>query len=320
VPDLRPLGSTGLSVHAIGLGTNTFGWSADEEAAFAVLDAYVAAGGNLIDTAHTYPGWAPGREGGESETMIGHWLAARPGMRERVIIATKVGMAGGRFAKGLRREQILEWVEGSLTRLGVDRIDLFYTHEDDPDTPLRETLSTLDELVRRGVVAHLGASNLPPQRLAESLRIADAEGWIRYTVLQPAYNMVRRDMFEGAMRDLCLAENIAVVPYPALAGGFLTGKYRPGSAPAASVRARGAQRLADSPYGARVLEAVDRVAAAHGATPGQVAIAWLIAQPAITSVLASATTPDQVRDFMPGADLMLGADEIAELTAASATG
>lgn len=320
MPDLRPLGSTGLSVHPIGLGTNTFGWSADEEAAFAVLDAYVAAGGNLIDTAHTYPGWAPGREGGESETMIGHWLAARPGMRERVIIATKVGMAGGRFAKGLRREQILEWVEGSLARLGVDRIDLFYTHEDDPDTPLRETLSTLDELVRRGVVAHLGASNLPPQRLAESLRMADAEGWTRYTVLQPAYNMVRRDMFEGPMRDLCLAEGIAVVPYPALAGGFLTGKYRSGSAPATSVRAGGAQRLADSPYGARVLEAVDGVAAAHGATPGQVAISWLIAQPAITSVLASATTPDQVRDFMPGADLMLGADEIAALTAASSTG
>ena len=320
MPDLRPLGSTGLSVHPIGLGTNTFGWSADEEAAFAVLDAYVAAGGNLIDTAHTYPGWAPGREGGESETMIGHWLAARPGMRERVIIATKVGMAGGRFAKGLRREQILEWVEGSLARLGVDRIDLFYTHEDDPDTPLRETLSTLDELVRRGVVAHLGASNLPPQRLAESLRMADAEGWTRYTVLQPAYNMVRRDMFEGPMRDLCLAEGIAVVPYPALAGGFLTGTYRSGSAPATSVRAGGAQRLADSPYGARVLEAVDGVAAAHGATPGQVAISWLIAQPAITSVLASATTPDQVRDFMPGADLMLGADEIAALTAASSTG
>jgi aryl-alcohol dehydrogenase-like predicted oxidoreductase len=320
VPELRPLGSTGLAVHPIGLGTNTFGWSADEDAAFAVLDAYVAAGGNLIDTAHTYPGWAPGREGGESETMIGRWLAARPGMRERVVIATKVGMAGGRFAKGLRRDQILEWVEGSLTRLGVDRIDLFYTHEDDPGTPLRETLSTLDDLVRRGVVAHLGASNLPPERLAESLRICDDEGWARYAVLQPAYNMVRRDLFEGPMRDLCLAEGIAVVPYPALAGGFLTGKYRPGGTPPASVRARGAQALADEPFGRRVLGALDEVAAAHGATPGQVAIAWLIAQPAITSALASATGPDQVRDFMPGADLTLEPGELAQLTAASDPG
>lgn len=314
---MRPLGSTGLSVHPIGLGTNTFGWSADEEAAFAVLDAYVAAGGNLIDTAHTYPGWAPGREGGESETMIGNWLRARPGMRERVVIATKVGMAGGRFAKGLHRGQILEWVDGSLTRLGVDRIDLFYTHEDDPDTPLRETLSTLDELVRHGVVSHLGASNLPPERLAESLRIADAEGWARYAVLQPAYNLVRRDLFEGEMRDLCLAEGIAVVPYPALAGGFLTGKYRPGDEPPPGVRARGAQALADSPFGVRVLDALDRIAAAHDATPGQVAIAWLIARPAVTSALASATTAEQVREFMPAAGLSLTPDQTVTLERAS---
>jgi aryl-alcohol dehydrogenase-like predicted oxidoreductase len=317
---MRPLGSTGLSVHPIGLGTNTFGWSADEEAAFSVLDAYVAAGGNLIDTAHTYPGWAPGREGGESESIIGRWLASRPGMRERVVIATKVGMAGGRFAKGLRRGQILDWIEGSLTRLGVDRIDIFYTHEDDPDTPLRETLSTLDELVRRGVVSHLGASNLPPERLAESLRIADAGGWTRYTVLQPAYNLVRRDLFEGEMRDLCLTEGIAVVPYPALAGGFLTGKYRRGGAPPPGVRARGAQALADSPVGVRLLDVLDRVAAAHGATPGQVAIAWLIAQPAVTSALVSGTGAEQVREFMPAADLSLTGEEIADLGRGSEKG
>jgi aryl-alcohol dehydrogenase-like predicted oxidoreductase len=320
MPELRPLSDTGLSVHPVGLGTNTFGWSADEEAAHAVLDAYVAAGGNHIDTAHTYPGWAPGRNGGESEEMIGRWLAANPAMRERMVIATKMGMAGGRFEKGLRRAQIIPWVEGSLRRLQVERLDLLYTHEDDAATPLEETLATLDDLVRQGLVGHLGASNLPPERLAESLRICAENGWARYRVLQPRYSLAARFEFEGPMSALCRDEGIAVVPYPALAGGFLTGKYRPGTQGPAGVRRSGAQRLADSPRGAAILDALDEVAATHGATPAQIAIAWLIARPAVTSALASATDPEQVVEFMAGADITLAPDQMQRLTAAAAPG
>ena len=313
MPDRRPLGATGLEVHPVGLGTNVFGWSADEDAAFAVLDAYAAAGGNHIDTAHTYPGWAPGREGGESEAIIGRWLAANPGMRERMVIATKVGMAGGRFEKGLRREQVLGWIEGCLERLGVDRIDLFYAHEDDYDTPLEETLGALDELVRRGAVAHLGASNIGAGRLTEALRISDRNGWARYEVLQPGYNLIRREGYEEALATLCRVEGLAVVPYPALAGGFLTGKYRPGAPPPGGVRAAGAQATADSPRGGAVLEALDRVAGEAGATPAQVAIAWLLARPGVASALASATRPEQVAEVMPAAGLQLTAAQVAAL-------
>jgi aryl-alcohol dehydrogenase-like predicted oxidoreductase len=315
----RPLGSTGLSVHPVGLGTNTFGWSADEEAAHAVLDAYAQAGGNHIDTAHTYPGWVPGREGGESEEMIGNWLASRPAVRERMVIATKVGMAAGRFEKGLRGDQIAHWIEGCLQRLGVDRIDLFYTHEDDWETPLEETLEALDGLVRRGVVAHLGASNISAPRLAQALRISDANGWARYAVLQPGYNLVRRDAYEGELADLCVAEGLAVCPYPALAGGFLTGKYRAGREPQRSVRARRAQAAAESPQGQAVLAELDRIAEVHGATPGQVAVAWLLTRPAVTSALVSATRPEQIAEIMPAAGLRLSERHLAGLTAAAAT-
>lgn len=316
----RPLGATGLAVHPIGLGTNTFGWSAEREAAFAVLDAYVAAGGNLIDTAHTYPGWAPGREGGESEAIIGQWLAARPGMRERVVIATKIGMAGGRFAKGLRRAQILPWVADCRERLGVERIDLLYTHEDDPDTPLIETLGALNELVAEGAVAHLGASNLPPERLERSREICAREGWAPYAVLQPAYNLIQRTPFEGRMRAVCLDHAVAVVPYPALAGGFLTGKYRPGTAPPPGVRAAGAQALADSPAGQRVLAALDRVGGECGASPAQVALAWLIGRPTVAAALVSATGAEQVAEFMRAPLVGLSDAQIAHLEAASDAG
>lgn len=317
MPEPRTLGSTGLRVHPVGLGTNSFGWGADEPAAFAVLDAYAQAGGNHIDTAHTYPGWAPGCEGGESEAIIGRWLTARPGMRERVVIATKVGMAGGRFEKGLRREQIERWVEGCLGRLGVEHIDLLYAHEDDPDTPLEETLGALNDLVAAGTVGHLGASNIGVPRLTEALRVGERNGWARYEVLQPAYNLVRRDGYEGSLDRVCTLEGLAVVPYPALAGGFLTGKYRPGLPPPAGVRAQGGQALADTPRGGRVLEELDRLAEAHGATPAQVAVAWLLSRPNIASALASATRAEQVTELMPAADLRLDDREVAALAAAA---
>lgn len=315
--DIRPLGATGLTTTTLALGTNTFGWSADEPTAHAILDAYTAGGGTHIDTAHTYPGWAPGREGGESESMIGSWLAARPGMRDRVLIATKMGMAGGRFEKGLRRDQILRWVEGSLARLGIDRIDLLYTHEDDPDTPLEETLGTLDELVREGVVGHLGASNLPPERLAASLDLCAREGWAAYAVLQPHYNLLHRYGFEGAMQALCAARGIAVVPYPALAGGYLTGKYRPGQALPESVRVPGVRRELQA-RGDGLLTTLDAVAGEVGATPAQVAVAWVAAQPTIAAVLAGATSVAQVTELLPAMDLALGDERLQRLREAAA--
>ncbi len=312
---LRPLGRTGLDVSTLCLGTNSLGWGADEATSFAILDAYVAGGGNFIDTAHTYSGWVPGNEGGESETIIGRWIAQR-GRSDDLVIATKVGMAGGRFEKGLGRDQILRWVEGCLARLQVERIDLFYTHEDDPGTPLEETLGTLDELVRQGVLGHLGASNLPAERLAESLRICDERGWARYAVVQPHYNLLDRTDYEGPFADLCVAEGLAVAPYPALGGGFLTGKYRPGKPAPESVRAGGAQAQL-TPRGIAILETLDRVAAAHGATPGQVAIAWVLTRPAIVSALASATSVAQVQELLPAMDLRLDAGQVRDLEAAS---
>lgn len=312
----RPLGATGLEVSPLCLGTNSLGWAADEPTSFDILDAYVAGGGNFLDTAHTYSGWVPGNEGGESETIIGRWLADR-GRPDDLVIATKVGMAGGRFEKGLRRDQILGWVEGCLARLQVDRIDLFYTHEDDPGTPLEETLGTLDELVRQGVVSHLGASNLSAGRLAESLRIADEHEWARYSVVQPHYNLLDRAGYEGPFADLCVARGLAVAPYPALGGGFLTGKYRPGTPPPQSVRAGGAGARLDA-RGIAILEALDRVAAAHGATPGQVAIAWVLTRPAIVAALASASSAAQVHELLPALDIRLDAGQVRDLEDASA--
>lgn len=313
---LRPLSDTGLDVSTLCLGTNSLGWTADEPTSFQVLDAYVAGGGNFLDTAHTYSAWAPGNEAGESETIIGRWIAQR-GHHDDVVIATKVGMEGGRFRKGLSRDQILRGAEGCLERLQVDRIDLFYTHQDDPDTPLEETLGALDELVRDGRVAHLGASNLSTERLAESLRIAGERGWARYRVVQPRYNLLDRADYEGPFRDLCVAENIAVAPYPALAGGFLTGKYRPGLPLPQTQRAGGAQSLLDE-RGIAILETLDRVAAAHGVTVGQVAIAWVLTRPGIVAALASATSAAQVAELLPAMALTLTPSELVDLEAVSA--
>jgi aryl-alcohol dehydrogenase-like predicted oxidoreductase len=313
----RPLGRSGLDLSPLCLGGNVFGWSADEETSHAVLDAYVAAGGNAIDSANIYSGWVPGNRGGESETIIGRWLAGRDD-REELVIATKVGMAGGEHPKGLARDHVVRGAEGSLRRLGVDRIDLYYAHEDDAGTPLDETLAAFGELIDQGVVRAIAASNYSAGRLAEALEISAREGLARFEGVQEAYNLLDRDRYEGAVEDLCAREGLGAAAYFALARGFLSGKYRPGAPVPASPRAEGVARAYLNERGFAVLAAVDEVAAAHVATQAQVALAWIMARPTLTCAVASATSVDQVRELAGAMDLELTPDEISRLDAAGA--
>ena len=299
---MTTIADTELDVFPLCLGGNVFGWTADEDASFAVLDAYTEAGGNFIDTADLYAG-------GESEKIIGRWLARR-GRHDDLVIATKVGMAGDRA--NLRADTIRAAAEDSLKSLGVDHIDLYYAHRDDLGTPMEESLGAFDDLVREGKVRHIAASNYEASRLAAALRISDTEGLARFVALQPHYNLVERD-FEGDLADLCARENIAVVPYFGLAKGFLTGKYRPGGPEGDSPRAQRARAyLTDR--GVATLGVLDEVAAAHDTTVAAVALAWLLAQPTIVSPIASARTPEQLADLLPMARLDLTADELARLT------
>jgi aryl-alcohol dehydrogenase-like predicted oxidoreductase len=311
------IGTSDLDVHPLCLGGNVFGWTADEETSFAVLDAYTAAGGNFIDTADVYSVWAPGNPGGVSETIIGRWAAAR-GRRDDVVIATKVG--GHPDARGLRAATIRKGAEASLRRLGTDRIDLYYSHFDDPEVPVEEIVTALDALVREGKVRALGASNISAERLAASLDFAEREGLARYQVLQPPYNLVQRDEYEGPLADLVRDRGLSAVPYAGLARGFLTGKYRPGGGGerTGSPRAGQAAVHLDTERGVKVLAALDEVAAAHGAEPATVALAWLAAQPTVVAPLASASTVEQVPALLAVAGLRLTEEEIGQLTAASA--
>ena len=306
-----PLGSTGIAVSPLCLGGNVFGWTADEDASTAVLDAYVAVGGNFVDTADGYGDWVEGNPRGASERIIGRWMAAR-GNRDELVIATKVGRARG--MRGLAAETIRTGAEQSLERLGTDRIDLYYAHADDPETPLEETMAAFDELVRAGKVLHVAASNYPAPRLAEALRVSDREGFVRYVALQPEYNLVSRSEYEGELQELCVAERIACMPYYALASGFLTGKYRPGGPEVDSPRADSALRHLDG--GARVLAALDEVAAAHSTTIAAVALAWLRAQPGVAAPIASARSPEQLAELLPMAELELAPEELERLSAA----
>jgi aryl-alcohol dehydrogenase (NADP+) len=301
------IADTELDVFPLCLGGNVFGWTADEEASFAVLDAYTQAGGNFIDTADLYAGT-------ESESIIGRWLARR-GRRDDLVIATKVGMASG--AANLRPDTIRTAAEGSLRRLGVDHIDLYYAHRDDPETPVEDTLRAFDELVRAGKVRHIAASNFDAPRLAQALKVSEHEGLARYVALQPHYNLVERDAYEGDLADLCARENLGVMPYFGLAKGFLTGKYRPGGAEGDSPRsARAREYLTDR--GVATLGVLDEVAAAHGTTVAAVALAWLAAQPTVVAPIASARTPEQLADLLPMASLRLTPGELSRLTAAAA--
>ncbi|SHM07639.1 aldo/keto reductase [Actinacidiphila paucisporea] len=311
---LRKLGSSDLEVFPLALGGNVFGWTADEKTSFAVLDAYAAAGGNFVDTADAYSAWIEGNEGGESETIIGRWTKAR-GNRSDIVIATKVSQHPD--FQGLSAATIKAAADASLHRLGTDYIDLYYTHFDKPEVPVEEIVGALDELVKAGKVRHVAASNITPERLGASLDFADREGLARYVALQPHYNLVSRDTYEGALQDLAAREGLAGVPYFALASGFLTGKYRPG-ATTQSARAGSAAKHLESERGLRVLTALDEIAAAHGAPVATVALAWLAAQPTIAAPIASARTVEQLPALLGVADLTLTDGEVARLTEASA--
>ncbi|MFC8082006.1 aldo/keto reductase [Streptomyces sp. NPDC057340] len=311
---LRKLGSSDLDVFPLALGGNVFGWTADRDTSFAVLDAYTAAGGNFVDTADVYSAWVDGNSGGESETVLGQWLAAR-GNRDDVVLATKVSQHPE--YPGLSAANIKAAADASLRRLGTDHIDLYYTHYDKPEVPVEEIIGALDELVKAGKVRHIAASNISAERLAESLEFSDREGLARYVALQPHYNLVSRDTYEGELRDLAEQAGLAAVPYYALAAGFLTGKYRPG-ADVDSPRAGSAAKHLETERGRRVLAALDEVAAAHDAPVATVALAWLAAQRTVAAPIASARTVEQLPDLLGVAELSLTEDEVARLTRASA--
>jgi len=311
----RTLGRSGIEVGPLALGGNVFGWTIDEAASFRVLDAFVAAGFNLIDTADVYSVWVPGHTGGESETIIGNWLK-RSGPRGRVVIATKVGIEIAPGEKGLSRAHILRSAERSLNRLQVDVIDLYQAHQDDPATPLEETLGAFGELVARGKVRAIGASNYSAARLAEALRVSRERGLPRYESLQPDYNLVDRAGYEAELEPLCRREGLGVIPYYSLAAGFLTGKYRTEADLAKSARGAKVRKSYFNERGQRVLAAVDAVAARLGATQAQVALAWLMARPGITAPIASATTPAQLDELVGATRLTLDPGAIAELGAA----
>lgn len=313
---LRELGRSGLMVAPLAFGGNVFGWTADEARSFELLDAFVDAGGNLIDTADVYSRWVPGHRGGESETIIGRWLA-RGGRRDRVLIATKAGMDMGGGDKGLSPAYLRRAVEASLTRLGIDRIDLYQAHIDDPDTPVEDTLGAFADLIRVGKVRAIGASNFTAPRLAQALAASAKLGLPRYETLQPGYNLVDRAGFEAELQALCVREQVSVIPYYALAAGFLSGKYR--KPEDLQGRARGARAGSYlNERGLRVLAALDAVASRLRTTPTAVAIAWLRDRPAIAAPIASATDVGQLQALLAGMRLQLDAAAVAELDAASA--
>lgn len=312
---MRQLGNAPFKVSPLTFGGNVFGWTADAAMSFRLLDGFVAAGFNFIDSADVYSRWHPGNQGGESEAILGKWLKAR-GNRDKVIVATKFGIEMGSDKKGLARGYMFQAVEASLRRLQTDYIDLYQSHRDDPDTPIEETLSAYQELIQQGKVRAIGASNFTAERLAESLETSRRLGLPRYDSLQPQYSLVERREFEGPLEDLCLKENIGVIGYYSLASGFLTGKYRTASDSDNRARApRVAKYLNEA--GFAVLTALDRVAARYDAKPGQVALAWLIARPSVTAPIVSATNLEQLAEMVASPNIQLDSDAIAEIDAAS---
>lgn len=311
----RSLGSTELDVYRLCLGGNVFGWTIDRDMSFAVLDAYLAAGGNFIDTADQYSSWVPGNSGGESESIIGEWLASRR-CADRVVVATKVGHGYDGVPAGLSRDQVLAGCDASLRRLGLERIDLYYAHRDDPATPLEETAEAFDELVRTGKVRYVAASNYTAPRLSAVLETGAAAGFAPCVAFQPQLSLVERDEYGADAQEVCETAGLGVATYAALAGGFLTGKYRPGQ----QVPESGRAGMISSKYLANdralaVLEAADRVAARHATTTAQVALAWTLAQPGVTATIASATSPDQLGELLGGVALSLDDADLRELDA-----
>ena len=313
----RPLGKTGFDIAPLVFGGNVFGWTIDEKASFDVLDAFVDHGFDAIDTADVYSRWKPGNRGGESETIIGRWLKARPGVRDKLKIFTKVGSDLGQPGeKGLGETWLLQAVDRSLARLGIDRIDLYFSHWPD-QTPYEETLGAYDKLIRVGKVRAIGVSNVTAEQLAESLSVSRQRHLPAYQVLQPNYSLAERSLFDGALRDLCMHEDIGVVPYYSLASGFLSGKYRSADDLKGSNRAGGVEKYMNE-RGFRILAALDQVAEAHHAKPAEVALAWLMARPGVTAPIASATKVAHVESFAHAATLHLTPAEIELLGKASA--
>ena len=312
----RPLGRSGIDIPPLVFGGNIFGWTVDEATSFKLLDTLLDADFNTIDTADTYSRWVPGHTGGESETVIGKWVTSR-GVRDRVIIATKVGMDMGNGNVGLSKSWITHEIDASLRRLQTDHIDLYQAHKDDEATPLEETLDAFASLIQQGKVRAIGASNYTAPRLREALDVSERLGLPRYESLQPHYNLVERAIFEDELETLCVTEGLGVIPYFALAGGFLSGKYRSEADLQKSPRGQGVAKYLDD-RGKRILAALDDAAKKLDATPAQVAIAWLIARPSVTAPIASATDVDQLNDLLKAVRLQLDADTIAALDRASA--
>jgi len=314
--EFKKLGRTELKVSPLCFGGNVFGWTVDEATSFSLLDRFVDAGLNFIDTADVYSAWANGNVGGESETIIGNWLKSR-GLRDKVVIATKVGSEMGPDEKGLSPAYIRKAVDASLKRLQTDYIDLYQSHWDDPETPFEDTLGTYKELIDAGKVRAIGASNLTPERLTEALDVAKKHNLPRYETLQPLYNLYDRSGFEDGLEAICRDNEIGVIPYYALAAGFLTGKYRSADDLGQSARGKSVEKyLTDR--GSRIIAALDEVARSVDATQAQVAIAWLIAHPSITAPIASATRLTQLGELITAAELKLRDSDIALLNKASA--
>jgi len=316
---LRELGRSGLQVSPLVFGGNVFGWTVDEAQSFRLLDAWLDAGFNFVDTADVYSSWVPGHVGGESETIIGKWLR-QSGKRNRIVLATKVGKPMGDGKVGLSAAYIREAVDASLTRLKTDHIDLYQSHDDDAGTPLEETMEAFAGLIKAGKVRAIGASNYSAPRLAEALDVSERLGLPRYESLQPLYNLYDRAVFEDALAPLCLERGVGVINFYALAAGFLTGKYRSEADAGKSARGANTTKKYLNARGLRILAALDAVAATHGATPAQVAIAWQIAQPAVTAPIASATSTAQLDELTKAATLKLDDASIAALDAASREG
>lgn len=311
----RPLGKTGLTIAPLMLGGNVFGWTIDEPTSFRILDEFIDAGFNAIDTADVYSNWKEGNSGGESETILGRWFA-QGGRREKVMLATKVGFEMGENKKGLSKAYIMQAVEDSLKRLKTDYIDLYQSHTDDEATPLEETLEAFTQLVKQGKVRAIGASNYSAERFAEALRVGKQLGVPGYQTLQPRYNLYDRADFEAAMAPLCLEQGIGVITYASLASGFLTGKYRSEADLSKSPRGYRSKRYLDE-RGVRILAALDTVTRQLNSTPGTVAIAWLLTRPAVTAPIASATSSEQLRDLLAATRLELNEEQVAHLNQAS---
>jgi aryl-alcohol dehydrogenase-like predicted oxidoreductase len=312
----RQLGQSPLHVAPLTLGGNVFGWTIDEKTSFTILDGFVAAGLDFIDTADVYSRWAPGNKGGESETVLGNWMRSR-GNRDKVILATKAGGDMGQGKKDISKKYILSAIEASLKRLQTDYIDLYQTHWDVETTPVEETLEAYAQLIKEGKVRVIGASNLSPARLRASLEASARHGYPRYESYQPHYNLYEREIFEKELEPICLENHLGVINYWALAAGFLTGKYRSEADLGKSPRGAGVKKYLNE-RGFRILAALDKVAAQYRSTPASVAVAWLIARPSVTAPIASATTPEQLDSLIKATQLSLDLSAMAELDKASA--